>query len=517
MMAMEALDLLGTQSGADKWRRLAPVAIVHFIIQFVLQFIKQGVQGLLPVAAVLFTAGENRWVIIGAIAIGVVVLLLFGAVLSYLKFKFRLSGDTFLIHKGVFKRKRLSLSYDRIQNVVFKQPIYFRPFNLVVLNIESAGSSGEEVSLGGIPRRLAEEIRSTVFAHRETKAVNSTEENENTDPAVQSGNDIIRQPISELVRYGLSNNQVWVFAGISAGAMAQLDWDDIWILSDLRDYLEGIAQGSKAFAIAVAAGSVFSIAFLLLAASAIGAIIIYYNYHLTRTDGRFHRTKGLFERQESSLPESKVQSLVIRQNWAAKLMNRFHLDLKQVGFSGMGSDGKVHAGNNSFLVPSVTNEFAADFSRLLYSDFNWTRHDLKPISKAFTRKMVLWIILPVAAVPILPLALALAPEFLALFVIPFLCWPFVALRRARYGFWHNDTHGIIRSGFIGHKLTVFAFYKVQNVRLWQSPGQRRNGLATLTVHMAGNAIAIPYMSLADAEDWRDKILFEIEKCDRAWM
>jgi len=517
---MEAIDLLGVQSGADKWRRLAPAAIFHFIVQFFVQLAKQGIQGLLPLAAVLFTAGENRWAVISAIAIGGVVVLLAGAVLSYLKFKFRLSGETFLIHRGVFKRKRLSLGYDRIQNVVLKQPVYFRPFNLVVLVIESAGSSGEEVSLAGIPRSLAEEIRTAVFARRK-EARESADATQEATSEPQSAEDdtqeIIRQPVPELIRYGLSNNQVWVFAGVVTGAMAQIDWEDLWFYEQIEKVGNEIAAFGKTGALMIGISGVLAIFLLLLTFSAIGAIIIYYDYHMTRTGGRFHRTKGLFEKQESSLPEGKIQALVMRQAWPAKLLKRFHLELKQVGFSGMSADGNVHTNQNKFLVPSVTRSFAGDFSKILYPDFEWNEQDLKAIDPSFTRKVVLWIMLPIAALPTVSLSIIFTPQFLGLLLVPFLLWPFVALRRRRYGYLRTHTHGLLRSGFVGQKLTAFPFYKVQTVQLWQSPGQRRKRLATLTIKLAGTSRTIPYMPLAEAEAWRDRILFEIERSKRAWM
>lgn len=519
---MEAIDFLGAQSGADKWRRLAPAAIIHFIVQFVIQFIKQGIQGLLPVAAVIFTAGEKRWLIISLIGIGAVVLLLAGAMLSYLKFKFRLSGETFLIHKGVFKRKRLSLGYERIQNVILKQPIYFRPFNLVVMVIESAGSSGEEVSLAGIPRSLANEIRTAVFAKKaESKAgpgENSTSNADQATPSISEGaEEILKQPISELVRYGLSNNQIWVFAGIMTGALAQIEWDELWFYESMTSGAREIMEAGQIAAGVLAVGGLLSIFLLLLAISAIGAIIIYYDFHLTRTEGRFHRTKGLFEKQESSLPEKKVQALVMRQSWPAKLLKRYHLTLKQVGFSGMGADGNIHTGNNKFLVPSVTRDFAGQFSKLLYPDFDWHESKLQSIDPIFTRKVVLWILLPITLLPTTSLSIAFGPEFLALLLFPFLCWPLVELRRRQYGYMRDKHHGFVRTGFVGHQYTVLPFHKVQTVRIWQSPGQRRKGLATLTINMAGTSRTIPYMPFTEAKAWRDRILYEIETSNRAWM
>ncbi len=515
---MTTADLARPHTEAEKWQRLAPAAMIHFAVQFIVQFIKQGVQGLLPLGAVFLTAGENRWFIISLAGASIALLLLVGAILSYLKFRYRLSGDMFLIQKGVFKRKRLSLSYDRIQNVAFKQPIYFRPFNLVVLGIESAGSSSEEVSLGGIPRALAEEIRTSVFEKRAANTSLASTSNADDEPQATSteAEDIIRQPIGELVRYGLSNNNIWVFASLAAAAFAQIEWDDYVLLAGLKDWLKHIPDDGPAFAILFGVGSFLAIVTLLLGLSALGAIVTYYNYHLTFTDGRFHRSKGLFERQETSLPKAKVQSLVINQSWPARLLKRYHLVMRQVGFQS--NAGQPSAANNSkFLVPSVTGAFTQQFSRRLYPDFNWSVTDLRPINWRFTRKIVLYIMLPIAAIPTTAISLAVSPVGVFILLIPLLLTPLVMLRRARYGYASNGTHGIVRSGFIGHKLTVFPFYKVQTVELVQTPGQRKHGLASLKVKLAGFGVELPYIPLADAEAWRDQILYRIENHKGKWM
>ncbi|PCI64731.1 MAG: hypothetical protein COB37_00095 [Kordiimonadales bacterium] len=519
---MNTAELLDTQEGADKWQRLAPAAIIHFAVQFVVVFVKQVIQGLLPIIAIVFTAGENRWLIISLIAIGSAALLLIAAVLSYLKFRFRLSGDTFLIQKGVFKRKRLSLGYNRIQNVSFAQPIYFRPFNLIVLGIESAGSSSKEVNLSGIPRALAEEIRATVFkshaaAKSGTEAADTAMTGETALPAEEQT--IISQPISELVRYGLSNSGIWVYAGLLGAAASQLQQAEIDFIS--FPFIENLFVELKAYSNFVAfIVTVFSAAIVIFTVviflSVTGSIIVNYKYHLTWGNRRFHRTRGLFERQEMSLPENKVQSLVINQGWPARLVDRFHLQLKQVGFGNIpGQPGQGNA--NKFLVPSVTEDFLQGFSNILYPDFQWSDLKLNPIDKSFTKKAVLWIILPISILPTIGLTIGVGfLGLLPLLAAP-LSAPIIMRVRSQYGYATDGRHGVFRSGFIGHKLTVFSFYKVQTVAVMQTPGQRRRGLATLEIKMAGSTTEIPYMPLTDANRWRDSILYEIESSDKSWM
>lgn len=67
-----------------------------------------------------------------------------------------------LVQRGVLHREALDISFERIQNISIREPFYMRPFGLAVLAVDTAGSSGKEVSLGGVRKDVAEHIRHTI-------------------------------------------------------------------------------------------------------------------------------------------------------------------------------------------------------------------------------------------------------------------------------------------------------------------------------------------------------------------
>ena len=502
---------------SDKWQRISPASVIYFVLKFVSAVIQNGLSAIAPVAAVLATAGENRWLILGSIAAGASVLLLIGAVLSFLNFKFRIDKDAVLIRSGVLKRKRLTLSFDRIQNVAFREPIYFRPLSLVILTIESAGSTSEEVNLAGIPRPLAEEIRRFVLERAKTVSANQDKHEESTNTETSDTGpvvDLLRQPVGELVRYGLSNNNVWVFAGIAAGATSQIDefWDSAFMGSLFDMVGETIGTGIAAIVTFIIFIAVVVLV-LLMGASIIGSIIVNYRYHLTYHDGRYHRTRGLFERQETSVPEVKVQSLKISQPMIAKLLNRFHLTFNQVGFEGK----QVPSKKAKFIVPSVQVPFYESLTGRLFEDTKVLKQPLDAISGKFiTRHVVYSFGIPAALVSI-PWVLNIGWAGLFPLLLPLVALPFVVLRKRRYGYAMDGENGVIQRGLIGHTLTVFPFHKVQTIKISQSPGQRSSGYADLKVKLAGHSLTVPYMKLEDARAWRAAALHKVRTSTKAWM
>ncbi|WP_286830840.1 MULTISPECIES: PH domain-containing protein [Kordiimonas] len=508
----------------EAWNRLAPAAIIHFIIKFVIGFAKNGIQNVAYLGGIAIFTGDNRWFILGAIAAVAGAALLVGGILSYLNFRFRLDGQTFLIHRGVLNKKRLTLSFDRIQNVVVKEPFYFRPFGLVALALESAGSSDEEVSLAGIPTSLAQDIRRAVLERRSkpaaTAPTSERSESEGPDVAPQTKTEdselLLAQPVSELARYGLSNNNIWVVAGIAVGAIFQQF--DAWE-EDAEAFIEAsvipvTGDDSTILGLLFAAG-LLTVLLLLTLFSVIGAIIVYYRFRLLYADGRYHRETGLFERLETSVPETKVQSLQINQPWPALLLGRWHLVMKQVGFGGTNNPAQNRKSN--FIIPSVLPAFYQALSNRLFGQMDWQTMQLRAISRFYVWKTVFYFALLPAMLATIPLAANVGMAGLAPLLLPFLAIPFVILRHARFGYWSDGKVAVVRQGFVGTRMTVFPFHKAQTVSLTQSPSQRRWQLATLKVQLAGQTLTIPYMPLADAEAWRDRILYEVETSRKAWM
>lgn len=506
----------------DKWKRLSPYAAIHYVVKIFMAVIKNAYQGAVPLAAAFFAGGDNRWFLIGMVIAGALLLLLIVAVLSYLKFRYRIADETVFIQSGVLNRKRLTLDFDRIQNVGIKEPIYFRPFGLVVVTIESAGSSGEEISLGGVPRSLAESIRAEVLEHKPQNTntntpAESTQTAATVDAVPTEAELIIHQPVSELVRYGLTNKNVLVFFGIMAGFWGQTDWDEMEYYNEGSEMVTGFV-GTEPTAIALWTSlAIIGVFAVLLMLSVALTVITNYNYRLTRHDGRFHRTKGLFERQETSLLESKVQSIQISQGIMARLLNRMTIHLKQVGFGG-NSKQKKASKKGAFFIPSVEEDFSLRFSKIIYPLFNWETLTLKPIDRSYIRKKITYIFLPMSLPVTIGLTISSQSAWgLLPLLIPVLATPLVMLHRARYGYATDGEHGVVRSGLFGTRHVLFPFYKVQTVELHQSPGQRRRKLADLHIKLAGNVVKIPYVPLADAVDWRKTILKKIETTNKAWM
>lgn len=519
--SINAVDLQAVEDLAtDTWRRVPPAAIIYYIVKFIGGLLRNGFQTIAPVAAIVAAGGESRWFILTVLAIVGGIVLVVGAFLSYLNFKFRMEGSKFLIRSGVLKRKRLTLSFDRIQNVALREPVYFRPLGLVILTLESAGSKSEEVHLAGIPRPIASMIRRHVLEWKSqhntkvegiAKAAASDDQTTETPPNVHS---LLQQPVSELVKYGLSNNNIFVFAGVLAVLMSQVD--KFWQTSLLGDLFDAVGHTIGTSIIAIAAMVIFAIVAimsLLVAASVLGAIITNYNYHLSYGDQKYHRSRGLLNHEETSVPQVKVQSLRIWQPLIARFFNRFHMTFQQVGFGSKNGQKK----QQNFVIPSIQKVFYHELAALLFPGSTVLDIPFKPISNRFIARHAIYSVGLISGIVAAVFALTLGWIGMIPLFAPVLLVPIIVLRHHRYGYATDGTHGVVRSGLLGHRLTIFPFYKIQTMEIIQSPGQRRHGLADLKIKLAGRSLTVPYIPISDAVNWRNVALRDVETSAAQWM
>lgn len=142
-----------------EWRRVSPVATVYFAVKTLQQLFDLW-PVLIPALAGSERVRELLWQI--GLPLGFIALLL-GLVLQYWCFSYRTEPGRISLRSGVFKRKRLTLEFERVQQADISHPFYFRPFRLATLGLESAGSEWQEVDIPGIPVALAEALRRQVL------------------------------------------------------------------------------------------------------------------------------------------------------------------------------------------------------------------------------------------------------------------------------------------------------------------------------------------------------------------
>ncbi len=518
-----------TPVNGESWRRISPLAVIDFVVTA----IRQGLVQLLPALAVAFASAasserfEVAWVLAGLAAL--LLLGLVWSVLSWMRFGYRLQAARIVVRKGVLLRQALNVEFDRIQNVSVNEPFYFRPFGLAALGIDTAGSSGKEIRLPGLPLAQARALRDRLVAEAQAAGDAPGGETGADEPAPgeeHGGTVLLRLSRRDVVYAGLTANfMLWAAVAIGTVMGSGDTAENLvgWLVQtlDLGQLADSLREqgGDLMVALAVAAAALLALMLLPLV-SVIGALLRYDGYTLSVDGDRFRRSSGLLSRHDESVRQHKIQGVTWKQNAIALLLGRINLQLRQAS-SGSGIESGQQPGTGlaqAFMVPSLLPVQAQSLTARFLPGCDtaaarYTRVD----PWRFIGVSSAWIAVP-PALGLMPLAVIVDARFALAWLVVAAVIVLIAARCWRQTGWAiSGDHGLVRKGFIGSNTSVFPLFKVQRVDVVQTPWLEKRGLAHLTLHLASHSVSLHWMRLEDAEQIRDLALYRAECGDEAWI
>ena len=499
------------------WRRTSPLAAAFFIGTIVRKLVQNAIQALAPIAALAF-ASEGSAAVNALLGIALMLAGVIGvAILRYLFFRYRIEESSILIRDGILRKKQLDIKFDRIQAINTEQNLLYRPFGLVNVRLDTAGSSTQEGYLPAISRKLAEDLEARLENHARAKPEVDEVDEEALELVEGERRTLLSYDARDLIVIGLTSNRALVLLAVIAPFLDQLfqAFGERAALDAAPDSAQRIVTGDIPNVLGTVVLVALLIAIGLILASLIGAVLRYFRFHLVADAQRFRSVGGLLTRHEHSVRFTKIQSLHLYQNVMQRLFRVYRLSMRQAA-SGKESSRK------SFALPmlrptrlsAVTETALGDE----YSDVDLDpgTTDYAPVHRHYLRSHLLIR----GVLPSLAFAVIAAPALqwlalLALLWVP-LMWINFRLRYSKLGVRLRREGLSVRSGFLGWRVAACLYRKVQRVTIRQSPFQRRRGLATVKLYLASGVIRVPFVNLEDAARLRDYILFCVETDSRAW-
>jgi putative membrane protein len=494
------------------WRRTSPLAIVFYIGKTLQLIARNAVQSLAPLVALLFAYQGDIASKLMFAAIAFATFVLAAAILRYLFFRYRVTANAVIIREGVFRKRQLDIKFDRIQAINTEQNIVNRPFRLVTVKFDTAGSAGEEGFLPAISQDLADAIRETI---RRKKPGVLAEDDAADAPQDSEIREILTLTNADMIRIGLSDNRALIFLAFLGPLFEQAEdyvesiIDENTVVAMLATEI-GIAQGAS-LALLLTAGILLALAF----ASIIGAFLRYHGYTLVQSDDVFQSTGGLLTRHVHSINRSKIQMLYTTQNVMLRMFGRFRVNARQ-------ASSRKNRGKKNFAVPVCRPELLAELCGDFFGgEFSGLASDPKSaayssIAVQYLRSRMLLAAVAPACLMVVLLSPALGWESLWL-----LSWiPVGTLavwhRYRRYGVQVTNNGLALRKGFLGYRISSFLHRKVQRIGVTQTVFQRRKGLATMRFYLASGVVKVPNVDARQSMTLRDHVLYRIESSQLAW-
>ncbi|MEM7280983.1 MAG: PH domain-containing protein [Pseudomonadota bacterium] len=486
-----------------KWNRLSPLAVLSFLFKAGRALVQS-----LPAFIPAFIFVRNSEYVTYAFPAGMLLLLWLGVVfpiLSWVYFRYRLTPTQIQVQSGILSKKRTSIDHDRIQGINVTQNPIFRLARVFTIELDTAGSAKEEVSLPGVSQPVLDLLRSINLA------------SENTVAPADSLKPLLQLDRRSVLRIGLTSNTL-VFIAIILAPLFSFS-DSIFerfaarVLSNtFEPFFQWLFQLPLLGLVPLVLFTAILITLFLVGLSVVGALIRYDGFRLNRIEDRVRSTAGLLTRHEQSLRLQKIQTIKMSQNVRQRLLRCFRVTLTQ-------ASSHETTEKKSFKVPLIDKPGIARLVHHIYPRIgslgflsNYQRIDGR-------YKFQVW--RNFFFIPITLTTMALVPWFGygSLFAISLaaLGYPLIAQRYRRWGYLSNDRYAFVRKGLFGEQHTIFELRRAQRVSLSQSPYQRRKQLASLTVYLASETIHLPFIPYDDAQNLQNQILYLSESDRLAWI
>jgi putative membrane protein len=444
--------------------------------------------------ALLVAARRQFWLLV----LGALVLLAWSTV-EWWRHTYRLEGGALRVEEGVLARKLRAVPFDRIQQVELVRKPLHRLLGVASLRVETAGGgTAAEVDLDVVTLVEAQALRASLLrAKARLAAAPAGLAGARAAEAGAAGADEVAAPPAERVLLRLRVGEV-MLAGITGsraaaalvvlGPLSQAaDWFpglDDWLFR--RFDPQAVAPTTPAAFLAVAVLAV--VVWLGLAAAS--SIVTDYGFTLARVGNDLVVRRGLLERREAVLPLARLQVVRIEESLVRRALGLASIRIQSAGRTGAGDQtaGRLaipvlpRVQVNQVLEELVVG--AAPVPRLLAPPPAARR---RAVTGSVVRAAL---VMAVIAVPLWLLRTEGVLEFpaaVALAALPVLALAVVVGRAAYRSLGHAAARGFLyaRVGVAIRVTTVVPVAKAQSGSVRTSPFQRRSGLATLHVDIAG--------------------------------
>ena len=486
---------------AEHWQRLAPLALVFLIIDGLQKFVRENLFYFVGAGAGFAFVDwlGPRELLLGVAAI--LLSFLAWAVIFHRRFRFRLEDDAIRVRRGLFQKRELKVRFARVQNIQLGRPFYFRPFGLVRFSLETPGAAQKEVELPGIPAELAELMRDRVTGWQggELQGVVDSEPDEQS-----AESPLFRAGQGRLFLHGLSSNQVWVLAGLAA-----------WLIGNFHDRIEGyfrdvaimqwLTDSTNPVWMLIATLIITGLTVLMILSGLI-SIVRFYDFRLFDRGDRLVGIGGLLDQREQTVKRDKITGLTLQQSALGRILGCWHLIVRQT----QSGDQELTDSQTRFLIPGLRRR-EHDLTARITPDWI-VPGSLKPVSLHFRRLFWLrWLLFFVLLLVVLAFlfdrehwSLQMTAGFMVVWMIG------IQLRWRHWGFQVDGDRIWVRQGLLGQHFDVFDLTLVQQVRVTQSPYQRRHDLASLQLMLPQGAVTIPFLEMDDAAGLANRALFAAE-------
>lgn len=449
--------------------RLHPLGIVVIARRFV-------GASMIPLLVLFFSAGTR--VIVPALLLALLVGVPL-AVLSWWRFRYRVAGGRLELHSGVVSRSVRTIPLDRVRGIDVTEPFLHRLLGLVRVEVEAAAGGGEsaELSLAAVSREQADELREALLG----SARIAGEEAAEPSP-------LYRATPRLLALGGITSLSYLLAPAAIAGVVLNLA-DDL-----PGRFIERSAEAAADRFPTDAVGLVLvgvAVTAVVLAVAAAGSLLVDWDFTLRDEGERLAAARGLLTRRLVHLDRSRIRGLDVRDTLLRRPFRLAAVTAIAAGLRGRSG--------GTLLAPVIR---ADDLAALLLAVDPAAPDPATPLERhppaARSRRLVRALVLPLAGL-VLAVALSVWWGVAVALLAAALSVPLALDRYRQLGHRFDGRRLALSEGSLRRRRSELDPQAAVSIELRTSPGQRRAGVATLTLHLGQGAGSRRALDLGDEQ------------------
>jgi putative membrane protein len=439
---------------------------------------------------------------------------LFFSFLQYRKFFFYVSGENFVIEKGVFKQEKINVPFARIQSVNTSQNIIQRVLGLVGLKVDTAGSMNEEINIPALSSSYAQELREYLMQKRyEFQDV----EKEGEEKLFEEKSEGLKKPLLilstlDLFKVGFTQNHLRSGLILFAVINGYLWQFEDYLLKPFEPYLEQAAQSYLAQWVLLLPFAVLVFLIIATISSLVTTVLKYYGFTFYLADEGLEIKSGLLNKKSFNVPYEKIQYFKWESNPLRRILGYKTLVVKQAGTQSLNERKLIG-------IPGLKSRGLLQILRERYPDRKASKYtSYRPENLHFVQRFAWLGILPSLAA----ITLFYLNNFDWWLYIPI---PIYLLINGflTYKYWQsiglkvNASYLEIRRGYVFPKRILIPNFKLQNLTLTQSFLQKPRKLSSFQFHTAAGTERLSHLPTPAARELYNYLAFCIESSEAKWM
>ncbi|MFC5602158.1 PH domain-containing protein [Sporosarcina koreensis] len=322
----------------------------------VIEMLKTLKEAILPLVVLIFAngwkgGGTGLWYVdyLSFIIFGVLIVGLFvSGIIKWKRFEYWFEDDELRIESGLFVKKKRYIPFDRIQSLDYTEGIFHRPFGLVKVKVETAGSSSAkqaEGELTAITKDAAKcvetEMAEAKKRQREVQAVEGeTADSLEEMPVVEETEEtkfrkIFTMTTKDLLVLATTSGGVGVI--LSGAAIFLSQFGELlpfeWMFEEISAFIKfGVLIVAIAIFLGLLGVWILSVGMTLLS---------HFNFTVEMNEEDIVITRGLLEKKKVTVPLKRIQSVVVVENPFRKLFGYASVAIHSAGGS-IGQSSKIN-------------------------------------------------------------------------------------------------------------------------------------------------------------------------------